>query len=102
MSVLATFAENLGYNESGKRRMVVANVAYTAEAHSNGYALDKNVALSFQAVVEAVLQITLSVSDARLAKWDRANQTIRIFAADTGVEEVAALTETIEVVAIGN
>jgi len=101
MSVLATFAENFGYNESGKRRIVVANVAYTAEAHSNGYALDKKV-LSFQAEIEGVLAIHLSAGDARLAKWDRANQTIRIYASGSGTEEVAALTETIEVIAIGN
>jgi len=101
MSVLATFTENFGYSESGKRRLVVAQVAYTAEAHSNGYALDK-AKLSYQAQIATVLQIHLSAGDARLAKWDRANQTVRIFAADTGVEETGALTETIEIVALGN
>jgi len=101
MTVAVTEQFNEGYNESGQRRLTKTAVAYTAEAHSNGYALDKT-ALGYRTVIEAVLAIYLSAGDARLAKWDEVNQTIRIYAAGTGTEEVAALTETIEVVALGH
>lgn len=100
MSVSATIETNEGVNSSGKRRRVVALVAYSAEAHSSGYALAKEL-FGYEAVIESVDFQSAGTGDSRIFKHDRGNQTIRIYASDTTTEVVAPLTENVRVKVIG-
>lgn len=100
MSSTATVDSERGVNESGNRRRVRITLSYTAETHSNGYALDKAL-FGFNASIDEVVAFNSSPADADLYKYDRANGTIRIYAAGTGTEVVSSLTRSLEVVAEG-
>ena len=102
MAVSAAIESNRGVNESSKRRSVVANVSYSAENHSNGYALDKAL-FGYQVEIESILFLEQDSGSSRQYKWDEANQTIRIYeeSAGTYAEVTSALTEAIRVQAQG-
>jgi len=101
MGVLASLESNEGVNESGNRRRVQALVAYSAEAHSNGYALDKSL-FGYKREIESILFLSAGTLDSRIFKWDKGNQTIRIYVSNTGAEVVAPLTENVRVEAKGS
>ena len=100
MSVSANIESNDGVNESGQRKRVVALVSYSAEAYSNGYALPKEL-FGYRAAVESIDFQSAGTGDSRIFKYDKGNQTIRIYASDTTTEVVAPLTENVRVKAIG-
>ena len=103
MASSATIISNEGVNENGKRRRVIANVAFTAEAHSNGYAIDKTALFGFQASLESLVILDAGAASSDLWKYDAANSTVRKYAEGAAIyaEVTSNLTETIQVQAIG-
>jgi hypothetical protein len=99
MAVSAAINDSRGVNESGNRRRVSATVTYASEAHSNGYQLPKSL-FGFNAEIEEVLAVNSSPSDANSYKYDKANETIRIYDA-AGAEVTSSLSQDVEVVAEG-
>jgi len=100
----STFAyPAVGFGESGRRKVAIGTIAYTAQAYSNGLAAPASL-FGFTTVVESLIVISGTPANATQYKWDSANQTIRIYP-DGGtvadVEASGAQTVSLVIQAIG-
>lgn len=96
--VTLPFVRPLGYGESGRRKEIIADCAYTAATYSSGLSLPGS-SLGLANSVESLEIIGVPASDANIYKWDSVNQKIRIYA--SGTEVTGPLTITIRVRALG-
>ena len=105
MSVSASIESNYGVSGGGARRRVIALLNYSAEAYSSGYALAKEL-FGFKVQLESILFLSAGTGSERMYKWDKGNQSIRIYDEDGGgtsdfAEVTSALSEAIRVEAVG-
>lgn len=102
MALAVTFVTNIGFGESGRRKKVVANLAYTAEAYSSGLSLPK-ASLGLPNVIESLEFVSATPADTNMYKWDSATSKIRIYeeVSDSYVEVSGNQTVTIQIEALG-
>jgi hypothetical protein len=73
----------VGFGESGRRKVAVGTVAYTAQAYSSGVPV--NAALfGFTTTIEALIILSAGPATTDLYKWDSVNSTIRRYVETAG------------------